>query len=536
MSDNRAYCAGPSIPPLRDITLGELLKEAADTVPNRIALVAGVSDPAGRREWTYGQLYAESLEAARALTLKFEPGERIAIWAPNIPEWIMLEFACAMAGLIVVTVNPSFQAKEVAYVLQQSRSAGIFVIGEFRGNQMLKVVQQVQQECAELREIICFDQWREFLATAHGSDKLLPTVKPADPVMIQYTSGTTGFPKGALLHHQGLVNNAAHTLERMNVDEGSVWMTFMPLFHTAGCGVCVLGAISRKATQVLVEVFEPGLVLELIETYGANAMVGVPTMMNAILEHPDFESRDLSSVKVLCSGGSTVPAALVEIFEQALGAKFTIGFGQTECSPIASMTSPDDTTEDKGTTLGAPMPHVEIKIIDVESGATLGFGEMGEYCTRGYHIMHGYFEMEEATADAIDEEGWLHTGDLCSMDERGYTKIEGRLKDMIIRGGENIYPRELEELLYEHPTVAEVAVIGLPDERLGEIVAAFLRPAPGENLDRETLFAYLREHLSPQKTPTRWFQLEEFPLTGSGKIQKFVLRTQWLDGEFSEMP
>jgi fatty-acyl-CoA synthase len=536
MTDNLAYSAGPTTPPLRDITLGELLREAADTVPDKIALIAGVADPGGRREWTYAELYVESLEAAHALTLKFNPGERVAIWAPNIPEWIMMEFACAMSGVIMVTVNPAFQSEELAYVLKQSRCAGIFVTPEFRGNRMLKAVQEVQGECPELREIVGFDEWHEFLATADGSDKPLPMVSPEDPVMIQYTSGTTGFPKGALLHHRGLVNNGAHTLDRMNVVEGSVWMTYMPLFHTGGCVVCVLGAVAKKATQVLVEMFDPGLVLELIETYGGNAMVGVPTMMNAMLEHPDYETRDLSSVEVLCSGGSTVPAALVEVFEQASGARFTIVFGQTECSPVASMTRPDDTTEDKGNTLGASMPHVEVKIVDIESGETLPYGELGEYCTRGYHVMHGYFEMEEATADAIDSEGWLHTGDLCSMDERGYTKVEGRLKDMIIRGGENIYPRELEELLYKHPTVGEVAVVGLPDERMGEIVGAFLRPAPGESLNREVLFAYLREHLSPQKTPARWVELEEFPLTGSGKIQKFALRQQWIDGVFEEMP
>ncbi|HIG42972.1 MAG: AMP-binding protein [bacterium] len=534
-TDNLACSTGPTTPPLRDITLGELLKEAADTVPDRIALITGAKDPGDRREWTYADLYVESLEAAHALTLKFNPGERVAVWAPNIPEWIMMEFACAMARVIMVTVNPAFQKKELAYVLKQSRCAGIFVIPEFRGNRMLQAVQEVQGECRDLREVIRLDQWHEFLATADGSDRLLPMASPEDPVMIQYTSGTTGFPKGALLHHKGLVNNGAHTLDRMDVDEGSVWMTYMPLFHTGGCVICVLGAVSKKCTQVLVEMFEPGLVLELIETYGGNAMVGVPTMMNAMLEHPDYESRDLSSVKVLCSGGSTVPAALVEVFEQALGAKFTIVFGQTECSPVSSMTSPEDTTEDKGTTLGASMPHVEVKIIDPESGETLPYGELGEYCTRGYHVMHGYFDMDEATANAIDSEGWLHTGDLCSMDERGYTKVEGRLKDMIIRGGENIYPRELEELLYQHPTIGEVAVVGLPDERMGEIVGAFLRAAPGETLNRETLFAYLREHLSPQKTPARWYELEEFPLTGSGKIQKFELRKQWLDGKFEEM-
>jgi fatty-acyl-CoA synthase len=273
----------------------------------------------------------------------------------------------------------------------------------------------------------------------------------------------------------------------------------------------------------------------MIETYKSVGMMGVPTMLVAMMEHPDFKTRDLSSIKLAGSGGSTVPAALVKRLESELGVKFTIIFGQTECSPVASMTHPDDHIDDKSGTLGQAMPHTEIKIIDPETGETVPYGVQGEYCTRGYHVMHEYYRNPEATASTIDKDGWLHTGDLCSMDARGYTKIEGRLKDMIIRGGENIYPREIEELLFRHDSVGEVAVVGLPDERFGEIVAAFLRPAPGQSLDRDALFAYLRQHLSPQKTPTKWFEVEAFPLTGSGKIQKFVLRDQWVDGAHTEM-
>ena len=292
---------------------------------------------------------------------------------------------------------------------------------------------------------------------------------------------------------------------------------------------------SKRCTQLVVETFEPGLALELIETYKVQALVGVPTMLIGMLEHPEFSKRDISSIHTMTSGGSTVPAALVQRFEEELGAQFTIVFGQTECSPVASMTRPDDNQDDKALTLGGPMPNVEIKIVDPDSGETVPIGELGEYCTRGYHVMHEYFDMPEATAKTIDEDGWLHTGDLCSMDERGYCKVEGRLKDMIIRGGENIYSRELEELLFRHPTVGEVAIVGLPGDRYGEIVGAFIRAAPGARPDREELFAYLREHLSPQKTPKNWFLIEDFPLTGSGKIQKFVLRQQWQDGQFTEI-
>jgi fatty-acyl-CoA synthase len=534
-STKLSIAVGTSEPPIRDMTIGDLLREAATANPERIAIIAGTADPAERRQWTYAELYDEAQQVARALASEFEPGERVAIWAQNVPEWVLVEFGTAMAGLILVTVNPSYQADELAYVLNQSKSAGIFVVPEFRGNPMLEMVERAQSDCPELRKIICLDEWDQFLASAED-EQTLPDVKPMDATMIQYTSGTTGFPKGALLHHKGLVNNGAHVLDRMGVAEGDVWVTTMPLFHTGGCVVCVLGAVARRATQIVVEMFEPGLVLELIEQYKATSMVGVPTMLIAMVEHPTFTERDLSSVRTLTSGGSTVPAALVERFEKELGATFTIVFGQTECSPVASMSRPDDTLEDKAHTLGPPMPNVEVKIVDTETGETVPCGELGEYCTRGYHVMHGYFEMAEATANTIDADGWLHTGDLASMDERGYTKIEGRLKDMIIRGGENIYPRELEELLFKHTSVGEVAIVGLPDDRLGEIVGAFIRAAPGAEPDREELFAYLREHLSPQKTPKHWYLLDEFPLTGSGKIQKFVLRDQWVDGKFQAMP
>ncbi len=480
-----SHTQGPAEPPLRDITLGQLLVWAAETTPDRLALIAGVPDPAARRQWTYAELYRDAERTARALRARFEPGERVAVWAPNLPEWVLLEFGCALAGVVLVTVNPAFRAHELEYVLKQSRSAGIFVVESFRGNPMRATVQQVAPNCAELRHVIRFDQWQDFLAGGDAPGIALPAVKSTDPVMIQYTSGTTGFPKGALLHHRGLANNGAHTAHRMGLRDGVVWITTMPLFHTGGCVCCVLGALSVRATNVLVEAFEPGLVLELFDSYKGNAMIGVPTMLVAMMEHPGFASTDLSQVQGICSGGSTVPAALVRRFEDKLGAPFTIVFGQTECSPVATMTRPDDSVEDKAGTIGTPLPHVEVKIIDPGTGQTLPVGQVGEFCTRGYLVMHGYFENPEATAAAIDADGWLHTGDLCAMDARGYCTVEGRLKDMIIRGGENIYPRELEELLFRHPSVGEVAVVGLPDAKWGEQVAAFLRAKPGQRIDKE---------------------------------------------------
>ncbi len=530
-----SYAVGPSEPPVRDITLGQLLSEVANENPDQVALIAGVADPTQRRQWTYGELADQARTVARALLTRFEPGERIAIWAPNIPEWVLLEFGIAMAGMVIVTVNPGFQASELSYVLNQSQASGLFVMESFRGNPMLATAQEVQPECPELRTIIRLDQWSEFIASAEQFDGELPNPDPDDAVMIQYTSGTTGFPKGALLHHRGLVNNGAHTAHRLGVEKGDVWVTTMPLFHTGGCVCCVLGAVSKQATQVLVEAFDPGLVLELFETYRGNTMVGVPTMLIAMLEHPSFGERDLSSIRAICSGGSTVPAPLVTRFEQELDSKFVIVFGQTECSPVASMTNPGDRVEDKANTIGPPMPGVEVKIIDPETGQTLPVGQAGEFLTRGYHVMKGYFQNPEATNKAIDDQGWLHTGDLCSMDERGYCSVEGRLTDMIIRGGENIYPKELEILLFEHESVAEVAIVGLPDDKFGETVGAFIRPAEGHEVDKVTLFDYLRQHLAKHKTPKQWFSVDQFPLTGSGKIQKFKLRDDWQKGEWSEL-
>jgi fatty-acyl-CoA synthase len=535
MALTESYLAGPVAPAVREITLGQLLEQAATSAPDRLALIAGVADPSLRRQWTYAELYTEAQRTARALLTRFRPGERIAVWAYNLPEWIMLEFGAGLAGLVLVTVNPGFRANEVEYVLKQSRSAGLLVVNSFRGNPMLDTAREVSPRCPELREIICFDDWPAFIAAGDDKHITLPEVKPGDPVMIQYTSGTTGFPKGALLHHRGLANNGCDVAERMGIDAGDVFVTTMPLFHTGGCVCCVLGAVSKAATQVLLEAFEPGLVLELFEAYRGNAMIGVPTMLVAMIEHPSFATTDLSSVKAICSGGSTVPAALVTSLEKKLGAPFTIVFGQTECSPVAAMTMTTDSIEDKAGTIGLPLPNMETKIVNPDTGKTAAIGEIGEFCTRGYHIMIGYFEMPDATAAAIDSDGWLHTGDLCAMDTRGYCTVEGRLKDMIIRGGENIYPRELEELLFRHPKVGEVAVIGLPHEKWGEEVAAFIRPAPGAVIDKEELSSYMRASLAHYKTPKHWFCVEAFPLTGSGKIQKFKLREFWSNGEMQAL-
>jgi len=315
---------------------------------------------------------------------------------------------------------------------------------------------------------------------------------------------------------------------------GDVWINPMPLFHTAGCVLLTLGPLQHLASQVLMPVFDAALQLELIESERATLLVGVPTMLMALLEHADLGRRDLSSLRLVVSGGATVPPEVVREIEARLGAPFSIIFGQTESSPLITSVRLGDGPEDRTTSLGQPLPQTEVKIVDPATHAVVPLGVVGELCTRGYLVMQGYFENPEATAAAIDAEGWLHTGDLGSMDERGYCRIAGRLKEMIIRGGENIYPREIEHLLLTHPAVADVAVVGVPDPKWGEQVAAFVRPAPGQTPTAEDLFVFCREHLAPHKTPRFWEFVEQLPLTPSGKVQKFLLRDRFVARERSQ--
>jgi fatty-acyl-CoA synthase len=524
-----SYWPADSSEPVLETTAGGLLREAAERAADQTALVEGVPDKLARRRWTYSSLLEDSEKAARALLGRFQPGERVAVWANNIPEWLLLEYACALANLTLVTINPAFRAREVAYVMGQSRAKGLFLVKEFRGNPMAASLDSVRSELPDLREVVFFEDWPDFVESGSPSERL-PEVTPDDIAQIQYTSGTTGFPKGAMLQHRGITNNSRLYLARRGDVARGASINPMPLFHTAGSCMAATGFLQFADTHVLVPFFEPGLVLELLETERAVGLGAVPTMLIAMMEHPDFRGRDLSNLRSVVSGGSLVPAELVRRIERELGVDFTIVFGMTEASPVVTQTWPSDTPEDKAETIGQPLPQAEVKIVDAVGGEVVPCGEVGELCVRGYQVMKGYFDKPEETAAAIVD-GWLHTGDLGSMDERGYCRIEGRLKDMIIRGGENIYPREIEQLLFGHPAVADVAVVGLPDEKWGEQVAAFVRPAGGHKADQEELFEFCRRNLSAQKTPKVWVFVDEFPLTASGKIQKYVLKERYQKGE-----
>ena len=515
-----------------DSTVGSILRDAAEEVPDQLAIIAYGHSIDDRRTWTFSELLQKAERTARALLSHFEPGDHVAVWANNVPEWVFLEMGAGLAKIVLVTVNPGYKPRELDYVLRQSKAAGLFHVREFRGNKMAETVAKVTPDIPELKKVFEMESWDEFVDSADDSIEL-PEVAPDDAVQIQYTSGTTGFPKGALLHHRGLTNNGRLAAERWQIRAGDIAAHSMPFFHTAGCGLATLGFISRQATHLFPAVFEPALMIEIIEREKANFFLGVPTMLISMMSHPEMEERDVSSVRVIGSGGALVPPEVVRAIESRFGAEFGIVYGQTETSPVITQVPLDASLKDKSETIGPPLPKTGVKIVDPATREIVPVGQVGELCTRGYLVMHEYFDNEEATASTIDPDGWLSTGDLATMDERGYCRITGRIKEMVIRGGENLFPAEIETVLHEHPAIIEAAVVGVPDARMGEELAAFLRTKKDWKPDIHDLRAHVRESLAAQKTPLYWIFVEEFPLTGSGKIQKFVLRERWEEGVYT---
>lgn len=517
-------------PPLVDLTVGTALRAAAHDSADAIALVEGNPHPSQRRRWTYAQLLDQAEAVARGLLARFDPGERVAVWAHNLPEWVLLEYGAALAGITIVTVNPALRAEELRHVLGQSRAAGVVLVPTYRGSALPEILERVRPELPHLREVVSLADWDRFLSTGQPGTRL-PLVDPGSAAQLQYTSGTTGTPKAAVLHHRGIVNNARLYAERCELAPGGVQVSPMPLFHTAGCVVSVLGALAVRAALVLPPAFDPELVLQLLESESADTLLAVPTMLIGLLDHPKFVQTDLSRLARVISGGAVVPPDLVRRVEAQTPSVVSVVFAQTEASPSITATSPRDSHDDRATTLGRPLPHTDVRIIDPANGTVLPIDTVGELVTRGYHVMTGYFDNSEATASAIDNDGWLHTGDLASMDDRGYCRIEGRLKDMIIRGGENIYPREIEGVLFAHPDVADVAVVGVPDDIWGEQVAAFIRPKPGQAPDPDELRAHCLSRVARHKVPHHWVIVESLPLTPSGKVQKYRLREQFSQGK-----
>lgn len=517
--------------PQRLMTIGALLRKAAAEAPERPALKELGYDGAIGRVWTYKTLLADAERLARALASRHAEGARVAVYANNIPEWLLLEYACGLAGITLVTVNPAYQKRELKYVLEQSASEAIYYVSAFHSNPMGEIANAVCDELPAIkRRILLSDHDALFAGEAEGK---LRDPKPSDPVQIQYTSGTTGFPKGALLHHQGLVQNGYDYMVRNGVRAGDVLVHHMPLFHTAGCALLALGSPGVGATMLLAPIFDPHMIARVIAREKAAFILGVPTMLVALIDAAEKSGAEFSSVRRISSGGAMVAPELCRKAKAVLNASVQIIYGQTEASPAITQAWPDDSLKDMTQTIGQPVAHTEVSIRDPQTNAVVAIGVQGEICSRGYQTMLGYNDNAEATAKTIDADDWLHTGDLGTMDSRGYVKITGRVKEMIIRGGENLFPAEIENAMLEHEAIAEVAVVGVPDEKWGEQVACFMRASGASRPSSDALKNFMRERLSPQKTPTYWIWVEQWPLTGSGKIQKFKLREAFENGEYS---
>ena len=523
----QSYYAADMSQELLNTTLGDLLRKIASEVPDRIALVEGVADASKRRRWTYRQLVDVAEQAARGLLNHFQPGERVAFIAPDTPEWVIFQHAVSFAGLVLVPVNPAYTARELEFVLSNCEASGVIFAEASRGKNLRALVEEVRPRLPKLRTLIAASDLDALLASAQSS-RPLPAVTSDQTIQIQYTSGTTGFPKGACLHHRGVINSSRNIALKARFPDGGVWLNAMPMYHIAGDIVSEIGALAQRGTFVLMAEFNPALMLELFEAERCEATLIVPTMILAILDHPDRPKRDCSSFKTILTGAANVPSALIRRAQETFNCQLYNMFGQTESNGPVAITAPDDSIEDQTGTVGRPLPHVEIQIVDPATETIAPVTAVGEIWVRGYQTMTGYYGQPEATRAALRPDGWLRTGDLGTMDARGYINITGRLKDMIIRGGMNLYPKEIEDVLFEHPDVSQIAVVGLPDEKYGEIVAAVILPsAPGKPPSIDTLYAYCRANLSPQKTPERWFFVEHYPLTTTGKIQKNVLQ-EWI--------
>lgn len=520
-----SYACGRADLPLLGETIGENLRRVAERCGGRTALV----DVALGVRATYAELWERAGRVAGALLARgVINGDRVGVWATNRYEWIVLQFATARIGAVLVALNPTYESAELAYAVRHSGTSVLFHSAWYRKTNCAAVVAEIARECPQLRESVVFeDGWAQFEAGDPGPvTEAERRVDIDDPVAIQYTSGTTGRPKGATLTHHNLLNNGYLIGAQAGFTEQDRICVPVPLFHCFGMVLGTLGASTHGATLVLPGgAFDALSTLEAVASERCTAVYGVPTMYLAMLEHPELERIDLSSLRTGLIGGAPCPPDLLGSIRTRLHIPhLSTVCGMTETSPISTQTLPSDPTEIRDHTVGRPTPHVEVKIVDPTTGRVVHIGTPGEQCTRGYSVMRGYWENDEATAAAISSSGWMHTGDLAVMDEQGTVRIVGRLKDVIIRGGENIYPREVEELLRGHPGVSDAQVIGIPHERYGEQVMAWVRPKEGTQLDASELTSFCRGRISRSKIPALWRFTDTFPTTASGKIQKFRMR------------
>lgn len=511
-----------------ELTAGELLRQTATAVPDRVALIEPADPLTGlHRSWTYREFLDNAERTARGLLEKFSPGDTVAIWAHNIPEWSFVEFGAALAGIVLVTINPASRHQEVAYILENSAAVGLITVRHCRGTDHLQLLSQIMPDLPSVREILIIEEWEAFMAAA-PADTPLPSVSPDDPVMIQYTSGTTGKPKGARLRHRAIVNSSKFATECFAPGDGAVWMNCVPMFHTGGSVHSTMGAIWSRGTLVQPPFFDPAVMLRAIDRHKVNLFTNVPTMTIALLEHPDFPNYDYASLAMLACGGAPVAPELVERVEREFGCDFIMLFGQTEMGGMICQSVRNDSMEHVTQTVGTPLGPVEVRIVDTETGETLPIDTIGEICLRGANVLMDYYGNPEATRQSIDPDGWFHTGDLGTVRADHYLTITGRSKDMLIRGGENIYPREIEDELLAHPGVSDAAVFGVPDRKWGEQIAVAVRLASGASVGETDLRAYLSQRIAKFKVPAYWWFVAEFPTTTSGKVQKFALRERYL--------
>lgn len=529
--------------------IGDIVDANAENFNHRIALAY--------HEYGFENTFAEFRDICRQvakglIALGVQRGDHIAVWANNQPEWVYTQFGSAMTGAVLVTVNTNFRAFELEYLLEQSDTTTLIMThGVREPNEYIRILKKVCPEIDQcdpgglkteklpyLKNIVLLGQdpkdgmftWQQILEMGHRiSDEELDersqSIDADDVTMIQYTSGTTGYPKGVMLTHRNLIGNARSMAEIMALTPDDSLCIPVPFFHCFGCVIGTMCCTVSGATMAPVTAFNPEKVLETVDALKCTALHGVPTMFIAELEAMNGKNYDTSHLRTGVMAGSTCPVEVMKGVMEKMGAQeLTIVYGQTESSPGITQTRRNDSMPIRTETVGRALPNVEVKIVDTVTGETLPTGETGELCSRGYHIMKGYYKMPDKTAETIDKDGWLHTGDLASMDENGNCTIQGRLKDMIIRGGENIYPREIEEFLYTHPAVQDVQVVGIPDEKYGEEVAAFIQVRNGKTPSEEEIREFCKDKISFHKIPRHIHFVDEFPSTASGKIQKYKLR------------
>ncbi len=525
-----SYSHGASPQPLLGETIGQNLRRIAATHPGREALV---DVPSGRR-WTYAEFDADTDTLARGLIAAgIEAGDRVGIWSPNRPEWVLLQYATAKAGVVLVNINPAYRSHEVGYVLRQSGIRMLVSAESFKTSDYRAMIDEVSGDLGDLEQVVYLGtaEWDALLAAGAEETAGRLAEREAglafdDAINIQYTSGTTGFPKGATLSHHNILNNGFFIGEGCRYTEADRVCIPVPFYHCFGMVLGNLACTTHGACIVIPSPgFEPGAALEAVQAERCTSLYGVPTMFIAELALPGFADYDLSTLRTGIMAGSPCPVEVMKrVVSEMHMAEVTICYGMTETSPVSTQTRADDDMERRVSTVGRVHPHVEVKIIDPETGQVMPRGTPGELCTRGYSVMLGYWDDEEQTRGAIDAARWMHTGDLAVMDDAGYLNIAGRIKDMVIRGGENIYPREVEEFLYAHPAIEDVQVIGVPDAKFGEELCAWVKLRPGETLSLDELREFCTGKIAHYKIP-RYLRISgEFPMTVTGKVQKYKMR------------